>query len=96
MKDSTRVVADEVFRACRLTEVSLPNGLVNIGGGYAFAYCNNLESITIPDTVTEMGSGVFEACRNLKKLYCPMRLQLFRVTLSKIVKTWRVYICPTV
>ena len=67
VKDSTRVVADEVFRACRLTEVSLPNGLVNIGGGYAFAYCNNLESITIPDTVTEMGSGVFEACRNLKK-----------------------------
>ena len=68
VKDSTRVVADEVFRACRLTEVSLPNGLVNIGGGYAFAYCNNLESITIPDTVTEMGSGVFEACRNLKKV----------------------------
>ena len=68
VKDSTRVVADEVFRACRLTEVSLPNGLVNIGGGYAFAYCNNLESITIPDTVTEMGSGVFEACRNLNKV----------------------------
>ena len=68
VKDSTRVVADEVFRACRLTEVSLPNGLVNIGGGYAFAYCNNLESITIPDTVTKMGSGVFEACRNLKKV----------------------------
>ncbi len=68
VKDSTRVVADEVFRACRLTEVLLPNGLVNIGGGYAFAYCNNLESITIPDTVTEMGSGVFEACRNLKKV----------------------------
>ena len=68
VKDSTRVVADEVFRACRLTEVLLPNGLVNIGGGYAFAYCNNLESIIIPDTVTEMGSGVFEACRNLKKV----------------------------
>ena len=68
VKDSTRVVADEVFRACRLTEVSLPNGLVNIGGGYAFAYCNNLESIAIPDTVTKMDSGVFEACRNLKKV----------------------------
>ena len=68
VKDSTRVVADEVFRACRLTEVLLPNGLVNIGGGYAFAYCDNLESIAIPDTVTKMDSGVFEACRNLKKV----------------------------
>ena len=65
VKDSTRVIADDAFRACKLTEVSLPSGLVNIGG---FAYCDNLESITIPDTVTEMGSGVFEACRNLKKV----------------------------
>ncbi len=40
VKDSTRVVADEVFRACRMTEVLLQNVLVNIGGGSAFAYCN--------------------------------------------------------
>ena len=67
VKDSTRVIAGDAFSSCGLTEVSLPDGLVNIGD-YVFASCDTLESVIIPDTVTEMGSGVFRACRNLKKV----------------------------
>ena len=34
----------------------------------AFAGCNRLNSITIPDSVTNMGSGVFSNCSNLKSV----------------------------
>mgnify|MGYP002224477034 FL=1 len=58
VKDSTRVIAGDAFSSCGLTEVSLPDGLVNIGD-YVFASCDTLESVIIPDTVTEMGKWCF-------------------------------------
>ena len=67
VKDSTRVIAGDVFRACRLTEVLLPNGLVNIGAR-AFAYCKNLESINMPDSVTKIGECAFYQCTALEKV----------------------------
>ncbi|MDO5411338.1 MAG: leucine-rich repeat protein [Lachnospiraceae bacterium] len=36
--------------------------------GYAFAGCRNLTVITLPETLEEMGSCVFDGCSNLKKL----------------------------
>ena len=40
-------------------------------GDYAFAYCDSLTSVTIPDSVTAIGSGAFCAC---------VRLQAFAVS----------------
>ncbi len=36
---------------------------------YAFSECENLESITIPDSVTEFGKYLFDCCPNLKHFY---------------------------
>ncbi len=46
------------------------NGLPVTGiGHYAFAYWDNLTSLTIPATVTFIGPGAFSDCINLKAVY---------------------------
>ena len=40
-------------------------------GDDAFRYCDNLTSITIPDSVTRIRSGVFEGCDNLTSIEIP-------------------------
>ena len=37
----------------------------------AFGYCTNLTSITIPDSVTNIGGRVFENCTNLTSITIP-------------------------
>ena len=45
-------------------------------GDYAFRYCDNLTSITIPDSVTRIRKGVFEGCYNLTSVTIPDRATL--------------------
>lgn len=40
-------------------------------GGYAFKGCVNLESITIPDTLNEIGYGAFLGCKKLESINIP-------------------------
>ena len=40
-------------------------------GDYAFAYCSNLTSITIPNSVISIGSGAFEFCSSLTSIIIP-------------------------
>jgi hypothetical protein len=47
-----------------ITTIFIGEGIENIGA-WAFARCINLESITIPEKVTSIGSGAFEDCRKL-------------------------------
>lgn len=49
-----------VFRDCPVTEVILPEGLKKIGR-QQFWGCDNLKSITIPSTVTEIGYDAFNS-----------------------------------
>lgn len=48
-----------------LTSVTLSNNLTSIGE-HAFSYCDKLQSIIIPDSVTEIGLCAFYTCRGLK------------------------------
>lgn len=52
------------FRCDQLTEVTLNEGLVEIGR-YAFWKDENLESIIIPSTVTRIGGSAFKDCKKL-------------------------------
>ena len=55
-----------VFRECgNLKSISFENGTTQIVR-WIFAYCDGLEEITIPDTVTKIGNAVFYSCKNLR------------------------------
>ena len=47
------------------------NGNVTEVGYYAFAFCNALKSINIPDSVTSIGYNAFYECKALKNITIP-------------------------
>ena len=51
-------------------EYVIKDGTITIGN-YAFAYCENLTSITIPDSVTSIGRYAFRACDSLTSVVIP-------------------------
>jgi len=53
---------------CRLQ--ALPESVTSIEK-FAFAGCNNVESIVIPKNVTSIGEGAFNECSRLKKIIIP-------------------------
>ena len=49
-----------------MTEVELPNKLIEIGS--SFNYCNGLEKIEIPSSVTSINTYCFSNSSNLKEI----------------------------
>ena len=62
MPDSLLEIGESAFFWTSLTSVTLGSGLVSIGTK-AFNYCNDLNSIVIPLSVTEIGSKAFSNTR---------------------------------
>ena len=52
----------------------IPNGITCIEG-YAFHYCRNLENITFPDGLEEIGYASFEECSKITKIVLPETLK---------------------
>lgn len=64
-------IADHAFYSCsRLTDITLPAGLMRIGNS-AFYQCQNLVNITIPDSVNSIGTSAFYGCKGLTNLSVP-------------------------
>ena len=64
-------INDNVFAGnTNLTAVTLPEGLVEIGG-FAFKGCKNLESVTLPESLTTLGDYAFISCKLLKTIKIP-------------------------
>ncbi len=73
-----------------LTKIVLPAGLTTIGEDAFFCSCGNLMSLTIPESVTSIGKGAFEArgIGKLRQVTIPKRLAgLFNVNLKRIFGT---------
>ena len=71
IKEGTRVIAGNAFRACTsLTTINIPNSVVSIGSG-AFNCCFALTSITIPNSVTCIGDYTFNECTSLSSITLP-------------------------
>ena len=62
-----------VFKCSALTSITLP-GTVREIGKYAFAY-TPLQSIMIPEGITELESDIFKECHNLNKVFLPSTLK---------------------
>ncbi len=66
------------FADCKdLVDVSLPEGLVEIGD-CAFDHCTSLENIIIPSSVKKIGSDVFVRCYSLKSITIPDEVTAIR------------------
>lgn len=73
-------IADEAFwDAVKLTELTFAkdSSLTTIGDG-AFTGCSALTSLTIPDTVTSIGSYAFQTCHNLTQVHLSAKLCLLQ------------------
>lgn len=62
--DIFSIARDGFYNHYDLTGILMPNNIINIGN-WAFGR-TGLTSIRIPDSVNEIGSGVFQQCSNLK------------------------------
>ncbi len=62
-------LGDRVFSLCYfLKELRLPEGIKKIPVSFAYSSIG-LENVYIPESVEEIGSGAFESCNNLSKIY---------------------------
>ncbi len=63
------------FIGCKLKEIHLGEGVSSIGGNAAafgtFENCSSLQSIIIPDTVSEIGTAAFRNCSSLETAVIP-------------------------
>lgn len=63
-----REIAERALELCDgITEIKVSEGVETIGM-WAFAHCRDLETVSLPDTVTEIGSGAFYACPRLTRI----------------------------
>lgn len=59
------------FFGCKsLTSISIPNSVSSIEVD-AFGYCDKLETITLPSSLTTIGKYAFRECRSLKSISIP-------------------------
>ncbi|MFI3297934.1 MAG: leucine-rich repeat domain-containing protein [bacterium] len=65
MEDWVTKIGERAFTNCRnLSEMILSRRLKSIDN-FAFAWCDQLESFTIPNTITHIGYEILQACSNI-------------------------------
>ncbi|HJB57316.1 MAG TPA: leucine-rich repeat domain-containing protein [Candidatus Flavonifractor intestinipullorum] len=74
---TTRINAHAFGECKKLTAVTLPDGLKEIGFA-AFCECKKLTQINIPEGVTKIEERAFEECNSLTKLMLPSSLTEIR------------------
>ena len=67
---NTKYIYSEAFRTCFIESITIPNGVVGIGG-LAFDQCKFLTEVTVPDSVTYMHWYAFQSCKELTSVSLP-------------------------
>ena len=65
--DSVKILDTYCFRLCTFKTIFIPEG-VNYFATGVFMNCHNLETITLPSTLTKMVGSDFSGCSNLKEI----------------------------
>lgn len=65
--NSVKILDTYCFRSCTFKTISIPEGVYHFATG-VFSYCYNLETITLPSTLTKMVGAEFYGCSNLKEI----------------------------
>lgn len=63
-------IGSRAFEGCKMTEISIPDSVTEIGYG-AFVNCPNLESLIIPDSVKAIGQNNFTGLFSLSSVKLP-------------------------
>ena len=58
-----------IFPRCGLKSVQIPNGVTSLE--YTFMDCDALESVTMPDSLTNVGDAVFNGCTAMRSVTIP-------------------------
>lgn len=67
----TRVIAGAAFDKCtKLTEITIPNGVSNIGDS-TFSNCKGMINVIIPDSVISIGDSAFKNCSSVTDIAIP-------------------------
>ena len=61
VKEGTRIICNNAFAGCSLSNIAIPDSVTAIGDS-AFSGCSSLSNIVIPDSVTAIGYGAFWGC----------------------------------
>ncbi len=69
-EDTTATIGKYAFYQYGGTELIFPEGVTEIGE-HAFDCCENLERISLPDSLQELDAGVFFGCSSLREIAVP-------------------------
>ena len=70
LSDDVTGIGAEAFSFSGISEILLPEGLVEIGD-FAFMYCSNLRQLKLPASLTAIGKGVFRGMQALSAFELP-------------------------
>lgn len=74
-ENGLQIVKDGAWRSCeRLTEISLPNSIKELGSR-AFCACSQLRQVKLPTSLVKLGEAAFADCRSLQSLELPEGLK---------------------
>ena len=74
--ENVEAIYDYAFAYTAIKDVNIDNLTHNRLEAGTFTGCENLESIVIPETITEMGNYVFAGCKNLESIILPKTITL--------------------
>ena len=70
VKEGTRIICNNAFAGCSLSNIAIPDSVTAIGDS-AFSDCSSLSNIVIPDSVTAIGDFAFSDCSSLPNIVIP-------------------------
>ena len=70
VKEGTRIICNNAFAGCSLSNIAIPDSVTAIGDS-AFSDCSSLSNIVIPDSVTAIGDSAFSGCSSLSNIVIP-------------------------